>query len=47
LKITAIVDPLRAQGEEVTPETLAPISLLPFKHVVSNGTYFIEEGEQA
>jgi len=47
LKITAIVDQLRAQGEEVTPETLAHISLLPFKHVVPNGTYFIEEGEQA
>jgi TnpA family transposase len=45
LKITDIVEQLRAQGEEVTPETLAHISLLPFRHVVPNGTYFIEERE--
>jgi hypothetical protein len=47
LKITAIVDQLRAQGEEVDPATLAHISLWPFKHVVPNGTYFIEERKQA
>jgi hypothetical protein len=47
LKITDIVDQLRAQGEEVDPATLVHISLLPFKHVVPNGTYFIEEREQA
>ena len=46
LKITDIVEQLRAQGEEIAPETLAHISLLPFKHVVPNGTYFIEEREQ-
>ena len=45
LKITDIVEQLRAQGEEVPPETLAHISLLPFRHVVPNGTYFIEERE--
>ena len=45
LKITDIVEQLRVQGEEVAPETLAHISLLPFKHVVPNGTYFIEERE--
>jgi TnpA family transposase len=45
LKITDIVEQLRTQGEEVTPETLAHISLLPFRHVVPNGTYFIEERE--
>ena len=45
LKITEIVDQLRAQGEEVDQATLAHISLLPFKHVVPNGTYFIEERE--
>jgi TnpA family transposase len=46
LKITDIVDQLRTQGEAVDPATLAHISLLPFKHVVPNGTYFIEEPEQ-
>ena len=43
LKITDIVEQLRVQGEEVAPETLAHISLLPFKDVAPNGTYFIEE----
>jgi Tn3 transposase DDE domain-containing protein len=45
LKITDIVEQLRAQGEEVTPETLAHISLVPFRPVVPNGTYCIEERE--
>jgi len=45
LKITEIVDQLRAQGDEVDEATLAHISLLPFKHVIPNGTYFIEERE--
>ena len=43
LKIAEIVDNLRAQGEDIGKETLAPISLLPFRHVVPNGTYFIED----
>src|SRR5437764_1305899 len=43
LKITEIVDDLRAQGEDIAKETLAHISLLPFRHVVPNGMYFIEE----
>jgi hypothetical protein len=46
LQITDIVDKLRAQGEAVDPATLSHISLLPFKHVVPNGTYFIEDMEQ-
>jgi TnpA family transposase len=46
LKITDIVDPLRAQGEEVDPAPWAHISLVPCKHVVPNGTYFIEDIEQ-
>jgi TnpA family transposase len=46
LRITDIVDNLRAQGEEVDQATLSHISLLPFKHVVPNGTYFIEDREQ-
>jgi TnpA family transposase len=45
LKITEIVDQLRAQGDEVDETALAHISLLPFKHVIPNGTYFIEERE--
>jgi len=43
LKITEIVDNLRAQGEAIDKETLAHISLLPFRHVVPNGMYFIED----
>jgi TnpA family transposase len=46
LKITDIVENLRAQEEDVDQETLSHISLLPFKHVVPNGTYFIEDMEQ-
>jgi TnpA family transposase len=41
-KISHIVDSLRDQGEAVDDETLAHISLLPYKHVLPNGTYFIE-----
>lgn len=44
-KISHIVDSLREQGETVDNETLAHISLLPYKHVLPNGTYFIEDEE--
>jgi len=43
IKINDIVEELRRQGEEIDNETLSHISLLPFKHVVPNGTYFIED----
>lgn len=43
IKINDIVENLRAQGEEVDKETLSHISLLPFRHVVPNGTYFIDD----
>lgn len=43
IKITEIVDDLRAQGETIDDETLSHISLLPFRHVVPNGMYFIED----
>lgn len=43
LKINNIVEDLRSQEEEVSNETLSHISLLPFKHVVPNGTYFIDD----
>lgn len=46
-RISNIVDKLRSQGETVDDDTLAHISLLPYKHVLPNGTYFVEgEGEQ-
>lgn len=40
---TDIVESLRQQGEVIDDETLSHISLLPFRHVVPNGTYFIED----
>ena len=43
IKITEIVDHLRAQGEAIDDATLSHISLLPFRHVVPNGRYFIED----
>lgn len=46
LKITDIVDKLRAHGKEVDQATLPHISPLPFKHVVPNGTYCSEDIEQ-
>jgi TnpA family transposase len=44
-RISNIVDVLRRQGETVDSDTLAHISLLPYKHVLPNGTYFIEDEE--
>jgi TnpA family transposase len=43
IKINEIVESLRSQGENIDKETLSHISLLPFRHVVPNGTYFIED----
>jgi TnpA family transposase len=43
IKIHDIVESLRQQGEEIDDETLSHISLLPFRHVIPNGTYFIED----
>jgi TnpA family transposase len=43
IKINDIVEKLRSQEEVIDNETLSHISLLPFKHVVPNGTYFIED----
>ena len=43
IKINDIVENLRQQGEVIEDETLSHISLLPFKHVIPNGTYFIED----
>ena len=43
IKINGIVESLRAQGELIEDQTLSHISLLPFRHVVPNGTYFIDD----
>ncbi len=43
VKIGGIVEGLRARGEVVEDEVLKHVSLLPYKHVVPNGTYFIED----
>lgn len=40
IKINDIVQTLRQQGEVVDDETLSHVSLLPFSHVIPNGTYF-------
>lgn len=43
IKINEIVETLRQQGEDIADETLSHISLLPFRHVLPNGTYFIHD----
>ena len=43
IKINEIIENLRSQGADIDRETLSHISLLPFRHVVPNGTYFIED----
>jgi TnpA family transposase len=40
--ISKIIEELRKQGEVIDDKILQHISLLPFKHVLPNGTYFIE-----
>ena len=43
IKINDIVESLRQQSEDIQDDTLSHISLLPFKHVLPNGTYFIDD----
>lgn len=43
IKINEIVESLKAQGETIKDKTLSHISLLPFRHVVPNGMYFIDD----
>lgn len=43
IKIDDIVKSLKQQEESIDDETLSHISLLPFKHVLPNGTYFIDD----
>lgn len=40
-RIGVIVEKLREQGEIIEDETLSHISLLPYKHVLPHGTYFV------
>ena len=42
--ISRILEQLHHNGETIEPEVLKHISLLPYKHVLPNGTYFIDEG---
>jgi hypothetical protein len=42
-RIDDMAGSLSERGEEIDNETLSHISLLPFKHVLPNGTYFIED----
>ena len=42
-KIGETVERLRAEGESIDDEELSHVSLLPFRHVMPNGTYFIED----
>ena len=43
LHIHDLVEGLRQRGEVIDNETLSHISLLPYKHVLPNGTYFIAD----
>jgi TnpA family transposase len=43
VKINAIVEGFRKQGETIENETLSHISLLPYNHILAHGTYFNEE----
>ena len=47
IQINDLVEGLRRRGELVDNDTLSHISLLPYKHVLPNGTYFIDEGDLA
>ena len=44
IKINTIIESLKQQGNVIGNDTLSHISLLPYKHVLPNGTYFIDEG---
>ena len=43
IHINEQVDDLRSRGEIIEDDTLSHISLLPYKHVIPNGSYFIED----
>ncbi|OIU98927.1 transposase [Salmonella enterica subsp. enterica serovar Give] len=41
-RISNIIEGLRENGEVIDDDVLAHISLLPYKHVLPNGTYFVD-----
>ncbi|ELO7644856.1 Tn3 family transposase [Escherichia coli] len=41
-RISNIIEELRKNGEIIDDDILAHISLLPYKHVLPNGTYFVD-----
>jgi hypothetical protein len=43
IKTNDIVENLRQQGEKIDNEALSHISLLPYKHVLPRGFYFIDD----
>ena len=43
IKIDDIIKNIEAQGEKISPDMVSHISLLPYKHVLPNGTYFIDD----
>ncbi|BDS15697.1 Tn3 family transposase [Aureispira anguillae] len=47
VRINKIVEDLRARGEHIKDETLSHISLLSYKHVIPNGSYFIDDFQRA
>lgn len=42
VKMSGIVDQLKANGEKISDEALSHISLLSHRHVVPMGTYFVD-----
>ena len=43
IHIDKIIKMLESQGENIIKDTLSHISLLPFRHIMPNGTYFIDD----
>jgi hypothetical protein len=39
LRMTQVLERAKAQGQEFTPEDIAHISPLAYRHVIDNGTY--------
>jgi len=42
IEINEILTSFKRRGENIDEETLSHISLLPYKHVLPNGSYFVE-----
>ncbi|MCF6777892.1 transposase [Thiotrichales bacterium 19X7-9] len=43
VQIDKIIKTLESQGEVIKSDTMSYISLLPYKHIMPNGTYFIDD----